>query len=220
MFFRKFGVIGAWESRCAHPSHWNSEGLFLSRLLHRLWSPTKPGWELQQMPKKQEWDLLFFGPKDNSSPVSKNLASAPHPDWMRYIFVDQSLGSTTDPTQIQLPSCAPLLYMSGKNRRLRWLQMNGMKFKTSGNLPIILEESIEYTSLKWIYKAKLEDFNMEPVGFRITRILTDSICPNNFPPGHCAYIRLPTWHLVDALVTCWLRKIFCKTSYNLFATIY
>ena len=42
-----------------------------------------------------------------------------------------------------------------QNRRLAWLQMNRLssgnnqsKFKTSGNLPIILEESKEYSSKK------------------------------------------------------------------------
>ena len=38
-------------------------------------------------------------------------------------------------------------------------------------------------------KAKPEDVNMQPAGFRITRILTDSICPNtNFPGTKLNYI--------------------------------
>ena len=54
---------------------------------------------------------------------------------------------------------------------------NWLKFKTSRK-KYILEESIyEYTSNEW-KPQKPEDVNMEPpVGFKITRILTDYMCP-------------------------------------------
>jgi hypothetical protein len=45
--------------------------------------------------------------------------------------------------------------------QMNWLSLrnNRLKFKASGGLPITLEEFMEYTSLKLIYK-KLEDVNM------------------------------------------------------------
>ena len=43
--------------------------------------------------------------------------------------------------------------------------------ETSGELPIVLG------IYRRIYKANPELVNMQPVGFRITRILADSICP-------------------------------------------
>ena len=57
--------------------------------------------------------------------------------------------------------------MNRVSLRNKWL-----KLETSGELAIIIEEFIEGIYLK-LMKAKPEDFNMEPVGFRITRILTD-----------------------------------------------
>jgi hypothetical protein len=59
------------------------------------------------------------------------------------------------------------------------LRNNRLKLETLGELQIILEESIvEYIQMN---KAKLEDVNMYPVGFRITRILTDYV---QKLPGH------------------------------------
>ena len=50
------------------------------------------------------------------------------------------------------------------------LRKNRLKLEASGGLRIILEESVEYASNEW---SKPEVVNMQPVGFRITRILTD-----------------------------------------------
>ena len=51
------------------------------------------------------------------------------------------------------------------------LRNNRLKFETSGELPITLKEFVD--SIPQMNKAKLEDVNMLPAGFRITRILTD-----------------------------------------------
>ena len=69
---------------------------------------------------------------------------------------------------------------------------NRLKFETSRED----YRGIYRTYLKWMKASKPEDVNMEPVGFRITRILTDwlclktsraldRLCPEIFP-GHCA----------------------------------
>ena len=61
------------------------------------------------------------------------------------------------------------------------LRNNRLKFKTSRELPIILEESIEYTSKE----RKHQNWKMstcKPVGFTITRILTNyNNSKSNFP---------------------------------------
>ena len=68
--------------------------------------------------------------------------------------------------------------MSGKNRRLVAdelveLRNKRLKLETSGELLIILEESIEEYTTRCQNKVEPEDVNIQPVGFRITRILTD-----------------------------------------------
>jgi hypothetical protein len=57
--------------------------------------------------------------------------------------------------------------------QMNWLSLrnNRLKVETSGGLPITLKESVD--SIPQMIKAKLEDVNMLPAGFRITRILTD-----------------------------------------------
>ena len=50
-------------------------------------------------------------------------------------------------------------------------EITGWSSRALRNVPIVLEESIEYTSNEWI--AKPEDVNMQPVEFRITRTLAD-----------------------------------------------
>ena len=82
-----------------------------------------------------------------------------------------------------------------------WLQMNRLslrnnrwKFETSGELPIALEESIEYTSNEWKQQTwKISTCN-RPVGFRIfTRIST----------GYA--LKLPRhWYILHSVVSCWL----------------
>ena len=57
--------------------------------------------------------------------------------------------------------------LSSRNDRLA--------FKTSGNSPIVWEDTIEYTSNEWKQKRKMPTCNR--LDFRITGILTDSICP-------------------------------------------
>ena len=47
--------------------------------------------------------------------------------------------------------------MIGANLQLRTYKWTGLKFKSAGKLPIILEEIIEYTQF---IKGKLEDVNM------------------------------------------------------------
>ena len=61
--------------------------------------------------------------------------------------------------------------MSGENRLSS--RNNQLKLKTSGTLPIIREESIEYTNIPQMKKVNPDDVNMQPVGFRVTRIFTD-----------------------------------------------
>ena len=70
-----------------------------------------------------------------------------------------------------LPARLPMDRLSLRNNRL--------KLETSGDLPIILEESmVEYTSSnEWKQNWKMSTY-MEPAGFRITGTLTDYICTN------------------------------------------
>ena len=65
--------------------------------------------------------------------------------------------------------CAP--QWTGRTDRL--LQMNRLKFETSGKSPISLKEPVEiYTSNQ--YRKKRKDHNMLSVGLGKARILTDS----------------------------------------------
>ena len=70
---------------------------------------------------------------------------------------------------------------------MNWLSSrnNRLKLETSGDLPIISEESMYRICLRWRKQQnrKMSTCN-QPVGFRITRIiLSDSYLPKNFFPG-------------------------------------
>jgi len=76
------------------------------------------------------------------------------------------------------------------------LRNNQLKFKTSGKVPIILDEFVEYAP---IYKRKPENFNMSPAGLANTRISTyhtPKISPitasreeSRCQPGHAATLQ-------------------------------
>ena len=64
------------------------------------------------------------------------------------------------------------------------LRSNRLKLETSGELPIILEESIEeYTLNKWKHQNRKMSTGTNRLDFEsLARISTDSICPKtNFP---------------------------------------
>ena len=62
-------------------------------------------------------------------------------------------------------------------------EISGWSWRPRGGLPIILEESIEYTSNEWKHQNRKMSTCNQPVGSRITRTLTDYA---QKLPGHCS----------------------------------
>ena len=79
--------------------------------------------------------------------------------------------STYNQLDLQTLGSQPIML---KNLPDHWLSLrnNRLELATSGELPTILDESMqEYTSNKWKQNRQMSTYNW--AGFRITRILTD-----------------------------------------------
>ncbi len=89
---------------------------------------------------------------------------------------------------------------------------------SSGNLPTILQESVEYIYLKWMKASTLEDVNIQPTGSWITRIFTDSTCPKISRAlvwrWQSAWIVLQSWGRRWTTLACKKTRTICWHLYT------
>ena len=121
----------------------------------------------------------------------------------------QTLGSHPVMVPKNLPKhgCSPHMYVREESavdcRWTGWVrEMTGWSWIFGGNLPIVLEESVEFTPNEWKWNRKMSTCNWSDLE-SVARILTDSICPKtNFPGTDWKSNGLPRGHKHDQSLDC------------------